>query len=229
MDQSAPAVPSLSYLTASKGEYRSFLEAIGQLWMHGVDIDWMPLHEGRQPRRVPLPSYVFDRKRHWIEKRVSLFSAQPGTVTAKETTETEIENVDTGRLLRNCDRRDTEIDSTGRKDRIHEIEVRLIEMWRGYLGVENIRIEDNFFELGGDSLLAARLHSQIRREFKVELPLTGVFELATIRHVSLYIAINHDPDLIDALSEEDLDDVLAVMESWPAEARPDMPKHATTK
>ena len=76
--------------------------------------------------------------------------------------------------------------------------------------------------------MAVRLHSQIRREFTVELPLTGMFELATIRHLSIFIAISRNPELIDNLSEQDLDDVLAVMESWPAETRTDIAKRPIT-
>jgi hypothetical protein len=82
--------------------------------------------------------------------------------------------------------------------------------------------------LGGDSLLAGRVHSQIRQEFNVQLPLARMFELATIRHISLYIAITRDPGAIDTLSEQDLDDVLAVMESWPAGMRSGISKGITT-
>jgi hypothetical protein len=44
----------------------------------------------------------------------------------------------------------------------------------------------------------------------------------------LYIAITRDPGVIDTLSEQDLDDVLAVMESWPAEMRSGISKGITT-
>jgi acyl transferase domain-containing protein len=42
------------------------LSAAGQLWCAGVEIDWAALH-GHEPRhRVPLPTYPFERKRHWV-------------------------------------------------------------------------------------------------------------------------------------------------------------------
>jgi amino acid adenylation domain-containing protein len=231
IDNSVPAIPSLGYEPDSHREAYTFLEAVGQLWKRGVEIDWMPLHEGRRPRRVPLPPSSFERKRYWIERRVRLFGPHPGAVEAVQTVEAaeaKMKNVDSSEFFRNLDRRDTGTECVGNEDEIHEIEVRLVEMWKSYLGIESIGVQDNFFELGGDSLLAVRLHSQIRREFNVELPLTGMFELATIRHVSLYIAISRDPRQIETLSEHDLDDVLAVMESWPAETRPDMANRTTT-
>ncbi len=41
--------------------------ALGQLWAHGVRIDWRALHEGEARRRIPLPTYAFERERHWVE------------------------------------------------------------------------------------------------------------------------------------------------------------------
>ncbi|HWA25815.1 MAG TPA: amino acid adenylation domain-containing protein [Lacunisphaera sp.] len=48
------------------GDTRSIAEALGRLWMAGVDVDW-PAWQGAPRRRVPLPTYPFERQRHWIE------------------------------------------------------------------------------------------------------------------------------------------------------------------
>lgn len=42
------------------------LGAIGRLWTHGVDVEWRALHGADQRRRIPMPTYPFERKRHWI-------------------------------------------------------------------------------------------------------------------------------------------------------------------
>ena len=42
--------------------------AIGRMWTHGVDVDWPAFYENQHRRRVPLPTYPFERKRHWIER-----------------------------------------------------------------------------------------------------------------------------------------------------------------
>ncbi|MEZ6036594.1 MAG: amino acid adenylation domain-containing protein [Planctomycetota bacterium] len=40
--------------------------AFGALWANGVDVDWSKVrHDGG--RRVSLPTYAFDKQRHWIE------------------------------------------------------------------------------------------------------------------------------------------------------------------
>jgi phthiocerol/phenolphthiocerol synthesis type-I polyketide synthase E len=48
-------------------EAGEILSAIGQLWLAGVEIDWKALHGKSPRRRVPLPTYPFERKRHWVE------------------------------------------------------------------------------------------------------------------------------------------------------------------
>jgi len=48
-------------------EREELLSAVGQLWLAGVEIDWAALHGGSTCRRVPLPTYPFERKRHWVE------------------------------------------------------------------------------------------------------------------------------------------------------------------
>jgi phthiocerol/phenolphthiocerol synthesis type-I polyketide synthase E len=58
-------------------ETAELLMAAGQLWTAGVDIDWQALH-GESPRRhVPLPTYPFERKRHWIEPYRSMQGQTP--------------------------------------------------------------------------------------------------------------------------------------------------------
>jgi acyl transferase domain-containing protein len=42
------------------------LETIARLWRNGVGIDWARLHPG-SARRVPLPTYPFQRRRYWLD------------------------------------------------------------------------------------------------------------------------------------------------------------------
>ncbi|MFA1547952.1 amino acid adenylation domain-containing protein [Actinomadura chokoriensis] len=45
------------------------LDALGQAWLAGVTPDWEAVHAPRAPRRVPLPTYPFQRRRAWIGPR----------------------------------------------------------------------------------------------------------------------------------------------------------------
>lgn len=55
-------------------------EAAAKLWLAGVTLDFAGMHHmhaGEAPRRVPLPTYPFDRKRYWVDPSVSLAEALP--------------------------------------------------------------------------------------------------------------------------------------------------------
>ncbi|MGX1390849.1 phthiocerol/phenolphthiocerol synthesis type-I polyketide synthase E [Bradyrhizobium japonicum] len=53
-------------LIAASEDPAELLQALGTLWQSGVDIDWAKMQEGCRFGRVPLPSYPFERARHWI-------------------------------------------------------------------------------------------------------------------------------------------------------------------
>src|SRR5262249_9716119 len=43
------------------------LTALGRMWLANVNVDWEKLARGERRRRIPLPTYPFERKRYWIE------------------------------------------------------------------------------------------------------------------------------------------------------------------
>lgn len=62
-----------------------------------------------------------------------------------------------------------------------EAEQQLVSIFREVLRIDQIGIDDNFFELGGNSLLAGQAIARVRRAFKVDAPITWLFESTTIR------------------------------------------------
>ena len=52
---------------ADPDEQLAFLRAVGNLWAHGVTLDFRAFFEGDARRRIPLPTYPFERKRCWID------------------------------------------------------------------------------------------------------------------------------------------------------------------
>ena len=73
----------------------------------------------------------------------------------------------------------------------NEIEKKLCEIWAEVLGIETnkIGIKDNFFRLGGHSINLMRVVSLMRSQ-GFNLPITFLFQNATIRQISLYIFDN---------------------------------------
>jgi acyl transferase domain-containing protein len=43
------------------------LTTMARLWLAGVEIDWNGFYAQQQRRRIPLPTYPFERQRYWIE------------------------------------------------------------------------------------------------------------------------------------------------------------------
>jgi len=60
----------------------------------------------------------------------------------------------------------------------------LAEIWAEVLGIERVGIHDNFFELGGHSLLAVNLMARIGQQFGKKLPLSTLFQGATIEQLA---------------------------------------------
>lgn len=65
-----PGRVTLASFFASKekmSETCAMLDALGRLWLAGVKVDWNGFHAQAKRRRVPLPTYPFERKRFWVE------------------------------------------------------------------------------------------------------------------------------------------------------------------
>ncbi|HVB29717.1 MAG TPA: amino acid adenylation domain-containing protein [Terriglobia bacterium] len=78
-------------------------------------------------------------------------------------------------------RPDLEKDSIAPRD---DLELQLAHIWEEVLGVRPVGVRDNFFELGGHSLLAVRLFALIEKRLGKKLPLTAVFQGATVEHLA---------------------------------------------
>jgi acyl carrier protein len=60
----------------------------------------------------------------------------------------------------------------------------LSTIWTELLGRKDIGPDDDFFALGGHSLLAVQVLSRVNRSFSVELPMSVIFEAATLAQLA---------------------------------------------
>jgi amino acid adenylation domain-containing protein/thioester reductase-like protein len=161
------------------------LKAAGKLWLLGTPIDWGRIAAYDNPRRVPLPTYPFERQRHWIESKS--FSLLSDTERHREAQVEEAKILVSGsekepRYLNNA--RTSTSDTTSltsslqneQGDSGDDIAHRIAATWQELLGVKHIGIHENFFELGGHSLLATQFFARLRESFHVDLPLKQIFE-----------------------------------------------------
>jgi len=52
---------------AAQSDSEAFLDTLGKLWLRGVAVDWPAFYARERRRRVPLPTYPFERQRYWVE------------------------------------------------------------------------------------------------------------------------------------------------------------------
>jgi acyl transferase domain-containing protein len=66
-------VPTLPDIRLARPASSVLAGALGTLWAHGARVDWAALHAGEARRRIPLPTYAFERERYWVEASGAAF------------------------------------------------------------------------------------------------------------------------------------------------------------
>ncbi len=118
------------------------------------------------PRRVRLPGYAFERRRHWIDA--------PGARTGSGAPEPE-QVVDSGggRMPRPLLTTEHVAPRTDRERAVTEV-------WEEQLAVEGIGVHDNFFDLGGDSMRAVLLAGRLRSAGVLDVPAASLLASPTV-------------------------------------------------
>ncbi|MEW6735520.1 MAG: condensation domain-containing protein, partial [Acidobacteriota bacterium] len=173
---SALVLSSLPHLPESTMETRSIIDTLGKLWLAGVPINWSDFYVNEQRRRIPLPTYPFERQRYWIEPQTHLNDREKVlSVGELEIAEEDSRSITKPSILHaRPNLQNTYIAPS------NDIEKRIAKIWQELLGIDQVGIYDNFLELGGHSLLATQVISRLRTGFQVELPLRSLFESPTV-------------------------------------------------
>ncbi|MCA9973502.1 MAG: acyltransferase domain-containing protein, partial [Anaerolineales bacterium] len=76
---------SIRHPRQARDDVDFLLTTLGRLWLAGVRPDWAALHGDAARRRVPLPTYPFERQRYWIApRRVKLAQAAAAAEPVKK-------------------------------------------------------------------------------------------------------------------------------------------------
>ncbi|MCY1044450.1 amino acid adenylation domain-containing protein [Corallococcus sp. bb12-1] len=138
--------------TAPESDEQSLLGAVGHLWTAGVPVDWSVMRGGVSRRRVPLPTYPFERKRY------SLATTEPRPSVELPPTPV--------------------VGSRGLQR--EGVRARVEAIWKDLLGEESLTPDSHFFELGGTSLLVVQLNRELKAKLSVGLSLHAVLEHPTL-------------------------------------------------
>jgi phthiocerol/phenolphthiocerol synthesis type-I polyketide synthase E len=181
-----PAVASLPPPRDGRPDGAALLGAVAQLWAWGVPVDWRALGGGRDARRVALPTYSFEEKRHWIEPAPL---PSPSAAPSGGTVEAPKDAADAGPAPAPADPVDpvdlVDGEATGPAGPLQAF---LLGVWRELFGTEDVTVDSNFFELGGHSLMVARVFARVEERFGYEVPPGIIFERPTVRELAEHIA-----------------------------------------
>ncbi len=150
--RSAVILESLPRWQEGRSNRVVMLESLGRLWQLGLSIQWDRLHDGEKRRRIPLPTYPFERKTYKLPGDAGriLWQLLAGKQSFNQESRAEEKGLEAAAPTEKSDR-------VGMIAPRNEREKVLVELWQEILGIEEISIDDNFFELGGNSLLAVQL------------------------------------------------------------------------
>ena len=167
-------IASLDY-NSKKNEYYSFVKALGQLWMNGVNVDW-EIYYADQRRKIlaTVPTYAFERETCWIEPRlphvVSHTNNQP--LDTAEPPETKKQTISSPGSIK------------------EQTILKLTEILQSASGIDvsTLDPECSFLEMGLDSLLLTQLAFTLKKEF--DLPITFrqlMEEYSSVEELTSYV------------------------------------------
>ena len=165
-------VASLRDASTESDDHGTILTALGRLWVAGVKPLWNEVNGGRH-RRVPLPTYPFERESHWIA------APKPGTREKAVTSLEEGRGHRIPHVLPKSIAIGTDmfvpplpVASTAPippVSRLSEIRAKIASMLEDLSGerIKDGGAETTFLELGFDSLFLAQLAARVQKIFGV--------------------------------------------------------------
>jgi amino acid adenylation domain-containing protein len=154
-------------------DLEAMLESLGRLWIAGIEPEWPALHAA-SGRRISLPTYPFERARHWIEAPQVQATApqaplpsptQPAAMPSAvlcPTPETTLLMSQTATPSENG------TSSAARRSSLQNELVAMLEELSGET-IGEADLETSFLELGFDSLFLGRFVQQLQARFGVEV------------------------------------------------------------
>ncbi|HEV7506854.1 MAG TPA: non-ribosomal peptide synthase/polyketide synthase [Thermoanaerobaculia bacterium] len=177
-----PPVASLRHPQDREPDQETALRGLGQLWLAGARPDWRGFYAGENRRRIPLPTYPFERRRYWIEPKPeaaapALQPAEPAPAGGEAA-----EPAERPQELHPRPSLGTSFvaPSSGGEQAIAAV-------WRELFGIAEIGIHDDFYDLGGHSLLVTQMASRVRDTLGLELPLRVFFEERTVARLAAFV------------------------------------------
>jgi amino acid adenylation domain-containing protein len=148
-------------------DWQSLMQAIGQLWLAGVTIDWQKFYTSEQRQRLPLPTYPFEKQRFWIEPLPARTTSALSVPAAP--------SILTPTSLSNSIMLAPSSTPEPRSTRLMPL---ISEVLQDTAGVEihGADHQSTFLELGLDSLSLTQVALALKKKFKVQVTFRQLLE-----------------------------------------------------
>ncbi|HZX27069.1 MAG TPA: condensation domain-containing protein, partial [Telluria sp.] len=186
------ALNVLPHRLATDCPLRTCLQALGDLWCAGADVDLSVLDTAPR-RRIPLPTYAFEHARYWVDGARTMHQ-EAGESAAEPVLQQHHRSEGLGQY----------------EPAANASESAIATLWEELLGIAPIGRNDNFFEMGGDSLLATQAVSRLREVLGVEFPLNAFFEASSLAAIAERASNAMAATQLPALEQVDRDSALVL-------------------
>ena len=160
-------------------ERAAWLDAVGQLWSNGVDLAVDQLDQRQRKHRVRLPTYPFERKRHWIDAPSAIASvpvaAVSNVVTLPVRTDLIATAITPSTLIPEAAMAAASPATSGRATRLI---TQLSALFEDVAGTEFEGVDPatHFVELGLDSLSLTQVALQLQKTFALKITFRELME-----------------------------------------------------
>lgn len=154
-----------------------------QAFVMGMNVNWNRLYQNEKRKRVPLPTYPFEKLRCWINISGEQMD---GTETREET----VMRGDPKKPVDYWKVQKAEWNTGTYVPPTTNVQIRMAEVWCEVLGHKKVGLQDNFFETGGNSKKAAILTAKMQQKFSLSFSLHTFLENPTIEKFSKWVEEN---------------------------------------
>jgi glutamate-1-semialdehyde aminotransferase/acyl carrier protein len=180
--QSKKAVVTISGVEPVDGqsEYFSILKSLGQLWLHGLEIDWDSFYRNEKRKRLRLPTYAFDRSLLWVDPIINVPPIINQAIASENDFSFAIEQTLNTLPQSNVMGKDVLIE-------------KVKEVLENASGIEMDKMSNDmsFIEMGFDSLLLTQVALNLKKEFKLPISFRQLNEeYSTLDSLSSFLDAN---------------------------------------
>ncbi|MBS2963681.1 SDR family NAD(P)-dependent oxidoreductase, partial [Actinocrinis puniceicyclus] len=176
---------ALGTLRRGEGGWARFASSLAQLHTAGVAVDWETVFAGTGARRVPLPTYPFQRQSHWLTADAAASAARAALPAGAGAADQDTEDTSAACGLPGAQW--SGLSPAGLDARLAELVRTTVAIVLGHVTPDTVDEARSFKSLGFDSLASVELRDRLRAATGLSLGAGLLFNFPTpaalVRHL----------------------------------------------